>query len=483
MEYRSAAEQVAALAKGEVSAAELCDLAVARIEALDPRLNAVVLRDFERAREAAKAADAALARGERRALLGLPMTVKEQFAVAGLPTSWGDPKHRDWRPEADALAVSRLKAAGAVILGKTNVAAMLSDWQSTNEVYGTTNNPWDVGRTPGGSSGGSAAALAAGFVALELGSDIGGSLRAPAHFCGVTAHKPSLDLVPLRGGEPPGVPAIARRGELSVAGPMARTAGDLALGLEVLAGPDELLEGIGYRLALPPPRHAALRDYRVLVVDEHPLLPTAANVRRALDELAGRLERAGCAVARGSSALPDLARTTQVYVLLLSAFLAADLPEKAVAAAEKAARELAPDDRSLQAMRLRGGALSHRDWLAASRSRDALRHRWQALFAEFDVMLCPAMPTVAFPHDHSPQRTRVIEIDGAPHAYRDQLAWIAPATLTGFPATAAPIGLSPEGLPVGVQIVGGYLDDRTTIDFAGHLEREFGGFRAPRDLG
>jgi amidase len=188
MAYRAAAELVEALAKRRVSSRELVDSAIARIEALDSKINAVVVRDFDRARAAAAAADAALAEGERRPLLGVPITVKEQFGVAGLPTTWGNPKFKDWRPEVDALAVQRLKAAGAIILGKTNVPVALRDWQSYNDVYGTTNNPWDLSRSPGGSSGGSAAALAAGFVPLEFGSDIGGSLRAPAHFCGVFSH-------------------------------------------------------------------------------------------------------------------------------------------------------------------------------------------------------------------------------------------------------------------------------------------------------
>jgi amidase len=210
-DYRTATDLLQALAARQVSARELLDAAIARIEALDPKINAVVVRDFDRARTAADAADAALSRGERRPLLGLPMTVKEQFNIAGLPTTWGFTQFRDWHPEADALAVQRLKAAGAIIIGKTNVPTGLNDWQSYNQIYGTTNNPWDLSRTPGGSSGGAAAALAAGLVPLELGSDIGGSLRAPAHFCGVFAHKPSIELIPQRGSGPPDTPAIPTR--------------------------------------------------------------------------------------------------------------------------------------------------------------------------------------------------------------------------------------------------------------------------------
>ena len=239
--YRTAGELAKALADRKISARELLDAAIARIEALDPKINAVVVRDFDGARKAADEADAALARGERRPLLGLPMTVKEQFHIAGLPTTDGYPKFKDWKPDFDALAVQRLKAAGAVVIGKTNLPMGIRDWQSYNDIYGTTKNPWDLDRTPGGSSGGSAAALAAGFVPLELGSDIGGSLRAPAHFCGVFAHKPTLDLVPQRGAGPPQTPPIPVRGDLSVHGPMARSAADLSLELEVLAGPDEMM--------------------------------------------------------------------------------------------------------------------------------------------------------------------------------------------------------------------------------------------------
>jgi amidase len=222
--YQTAGDLVQALASRQVSSSELVDSAIARIEVLDPKINAVVCRDFDRPRTAADAADAALARGERRPLLGIPMTVKEQFNIAGLPTTWGFPKFKGWLPDADALVVQRLKTAGAIILGKTNVPINLLDWQSYNEIYDTTNNPWDLTRTPGGSSGGAAAALAAGFVPLEFGSDIGGSLRAPAHFCGVFSHKPSLDLVPQRGAGPPQTSAIPMRVDLAVIGPMARNA-------------------------------------------------------------------------------------------------------------------------------------------------------------------------------------------------------------------------------------------------------------------
>jgi amidase len=480
--YRTAGELLKALADRKISSRELLDAAIARIESLDPKINAVVVRDFDRARAAADTADTALARGERRPLLGLPMTIKEQFNITGLPTTWGYPKFKDWTPDFDSLGVQRLKAAGAVILGKTNIPRNLTDWQSFNDIYGTTNNPWDLSRSPGGSSGGSAAALAAGFVSLEFGSDIGGSLRCPAHFCGVFAHKPSLDLVPQRGAGPPQTPANPVRGDLSVHGPMARSAADLVLELEVLAGPDELLDGIGYKLALPPPRHEKIADYRVLVIDTHPLCPTAASVQAALNGLADRLAKLGCRIIRESPKLPDLARTTRLYRELLAAFYGADLQPSDRERFEVAAKALSPDDQSLSAAQLRGFTMSHPEWVQKSRIRGGLRARWQALFQEVDVVLCPPTPSPAFPHDHSPQRTRELDIDGNKMPYNDQLAWAALATLIGLPATVAPIGRSETGLPIGVQIIGGYLEDRTTIAFAGMIEREFGGFTPPPSL-
>lgn len=478
--YQRASVLTKQLADGKISARELLESAVARIDQIDGKINAVVVRDFDRARRAAADADAAIARGERKPLLGVPMTVKEQFNVAGLPTTWGHPEFKAWKPEIDALVVERLKTAGAIIIGKTNVPLDLGDWQSFNEVYGTTNNPWDLARTPGGSSGGAAAALAAGFVPLELGSDIGGSLRAPAHFCGVYSHKPSLDLVPQRGSGPPKTPAIPVRGDLSVIGPMARSADDLALLMSVVAGPDEEWEGIGYKLTLPPPRHDRLGDFRVLLIDKHPMCPTAASIAGALDMLAERLGKAGCPILRSSPKVPDLARTTRNYAELLLAFFSANLPPMDQVAAEAAARSLAPDDLSLQAARLHGLAISHPAWIKSSRIRGMLRANWQALFRDVDIVLCPPMPTTAFAHDRSkPSYKRQLEIDGRKIPYDDQIAWAGIATLTGLPATVAPIGRDERGLPIGVQIIGGFLEDRTTIRFAELMEREFGGFQPP----
>jgi amidase len=480
LEYRSAKDLAAALAAREVSSAEILEYFIKRIEDLDPRTNAVVVRDFDRARVAAKAADQARSKGDQRFLLGIPMVVKESFNVAGLPTTWGMPKFKDWIPQEDAVAIARLKSAGAIIFGKTNVPLVLGDWQSYNDIYGTTNNPWDLGRTPGGSSGGSAAALAAGFGPLSLGSDIGGSLRAPAHYCGIYAHKPTFGLIPGRGHTQPGLPALPRDIDLAVVGPMARTASDLELALDVIAGPDEERGGIAYRLELPSPRHQDLKSFRVLVIDAHPLMPTATVVRSALDQLSQRLAKAGVKVGRESPLLPDLSGSARLYMRLLLSVLAARWPSDQYKKVQDAAGTLKSDDTSLAAERLRGAVLSHRDWMAADTARVVLQRQWRELFREWDVVLCPPMPTPAFPHDHSvPDWARHIEIDGKEFSYQDQLVWPGIATSPGLPATAVPIDHPNTELPIGVQIVGPYLGDRTTIAFAELIEREFGGFVAP----
>jgi amidase len=449
----SARDLVAALAARQVSALELADAAIARIESRDPPLNAVVVRDFERAREAARAADAALARGERRALLGLPMTVKESHNVAGLPTTWGFADQAGWIAPADSLGVARLKAAGAVILGKTNVPVGLGDWQSVNPIYGRTQNPWDLTRSPGGSSGGGAAALAAGMVPLEFGSDIGGSIRVPAAFCGLFGHKPSFNLIPGRGHAPPGLdgPPIA----LNVVGPLARTAADLETALDVLAGPAPE-EAVAYRLDLPPARGASLADFRVLVIDQHPAAAVEREIRDALETLAGDLARRGAQVVRASASLPDLAQAQEIYRLMLLTMITMR----------------APGAKPIDAHR----------WIGLQSAQQEVRNRWAQLFQEVDVVLTPAFGTVAFPHTDAADSERTLTIDGAATPYYDQAAWPGLASLAHLPATAAPIGLSRAGLPVGVQIIGPYLEDRTPLRFAALLEREFGGFKPPPAL-
>lgn len=450
----TATELTAALAAKQVSALELADAAIARIEDRDRAINAVVVRDFDRAREAARAADAALVRGERRPLLGLPMTVKESHNVAGLPTTWGFEAFKGFVAPNDSVGVARLKGAGAVILGKTNVPPMLSDWQSNNPIYGRTVNPWDPSRSAGGSSGGSAAALAAGMIPLEFGSDIGGSIRVPAAFNGVYGHKPSYRLIPTRGHAPPGIDGAPV--PIAVVGPLARSAADLQLALDVLAGPDAD-EAVGYRLDLPAPRHERLAGYRVLILDQVLDAPLDSEVRGALHDLAGKLEALGATVSREPERLPDPAKGREVFGAILETALSRGRP----------------------------GAkpMDAHAWMAVLDGQLAIRRQWAELFREVDVVLAPVFATVAFPHVDEPDwGQRTLTIDGRPVPYSAAMAWPAIPLVADLPATAAPIGFTRGGLPIAIQVIGPYLEDRTTIAFAGLLEREFGGFRAPPPL-
>lgn len=479
--FLTASALAQALRDRQVSAAQALEEAIERIEAEDGVLNAVVVRDFDRARTAAAEADSALGRGDKRPLLGVPMTVKESFNVAGLPTTWGNPGAQKRLAQHDAVAVARLKSSGAVILGKTNIATNLGDWQSVNAVYGRTHNPWDSRRTPGGSSGGAAAALAAGFVPLELGSDLAGSLRVPAHCCGIFCHNPSHALIPTRGHAPPGTPelSVGMEKDLAVVGPLARSAADLRVALGILAGPDDA-QAIAYRLALPPPRHERLSEFKVLVLEEHPLLPTSSAVHFAIRQFAAKLQDAGCIVEESSPLLSNLAAVADTFIWLQMALLGANLSDAAYCAQREQITRLLPMERNRETLSAQALVASHRDWLRAHRTRTVISHQWRQFFETWDVLICPVLPTTAFPHDDTDMHSRRIDIDGRLFPYGLQGVWAGPASTCGLPATVMPVAVS-GGLPIGVQIIGPYLEDSTTIRFAELAEREFGGFTPPPD--
>ena len=482
-EFSTAAELITALGRREVGAAELVDAAIARIESLDGPINAVPVRDFDRAREQARAADAARAAGSSAALLGLPISVKESFRVQGLPCSWGMTDAPDATACSTAVAVRRLQDAGAIVLGKTNLSHGLTDWQSDNPRYGRCNNPWDLARTPGGSSGGAAAALASGFVALELGSDLGGSLRVPAHFCGVFAHKPSHGLIPTRGHLPPGAPDLGFHldADLAVAGPMARSAGDLALALDLLAGPDTA-QARAYRLALPEARHTRLDGFRVLVLTEHPRLPTSSETGAAISRLTEELARQGCQVSTSTTDLPSLILIDDTFSWLIKSFIGAQMPDRPYAKLVDRLRDQQSGPQGEESVPLDQRALvaTHRDWIRAHQRRIYLADQWQRFFQSWDIVVCPVMPTVAFAHDARDWRLRRVTIDTQTVDYASQGVWAGLATLCGLPATSMPIGLGKDsGMPIGVQAIGPYLEDATPLAFAMACERIFGGFRAP----
>lgn len=423
-----ALETAAAIRAGELSPREAVGHAIARIERLDARINAVVVCDFDRARAAASALDGQTARADQP-LFGVPMTIKESFDVAGLPTTWGFEQFKAFTPKADAVAVKRLKAAGAVILGKTNVPPALADLQADNPVYGRTNNPHNHERVAGGSSGGSAASLAAGFVPLEMGSDIGGSIRVPAAFNGVWGRKPTYAMLSSEGHQFPGTDGA--RAALAVIGPLARDADDLALALDILAN--------------HPLRQAEARPhstYRILVLTDHPSAKVAAPIAGALDYLATRLARAGATVDRASDLLPDLAAQHRHYMKMLNIAISRGVPPK----------DQAPTTLT--------------EWFDLHDDQARNRRQWHALFASYDAVIAPTLGVTAFPHDATSLAERKLVIDGETTPFGAQFAFPGLATFPMLPATSVPIGHDPDGMPIGVQVIASSFADHDAIAIA-----------------
>jgi amidase len=475
--FRSARQLAADIRRKKLGCLELLELYLARVEKYDGALNAVVVRDFARARTRARAADRALARGDVWGPLhGVPMTIKESYDVAGLPTTWGVPAYRDRIATRNAVVVDRLLGAGAVLFGKTNVPLYLADWQTFNAIHGTTNNPWDVTRAPGGSSGGSAAALAAGLTALEAGSDIGSSIRNPAHFCGVYGHKPTWGIVPRTGQALPWQTAPV---DIDVVGPLARSAEDLALALSVVAGPDAI-EAAGWRLRLRPPRQRRLRDFKVALMRDAPGFPVDRDVEDRLGALADFLRRQRVKVDDRARPAVDPADAFRVYVRLLRAATSDRQSDADFEKNRGIARALSPDDESYHARATHAAVLSHRDWLAANEARNRMRLAWAQFFTTYDLLLCPVAGTAAFPHDQQGERhDRTLVVNGRRVPVTDHLFWAGYGGVCYLPSTAAPCGFTPAGLPVGVQIVGPQYGDLACLAFARLLEREFQGFVPP----
>jgi len=435
----SAGEIADRIRTGQVSSREVTEELLARI-ADDQEVNAVVEVRREYSLAAADRADAMVAArgslGPLGSLHGVPMTVKDCFDVAGLHTTWGNPAFAEHVADRDAAVVERLQRAGAIVVGKSNVHAMLADFgQTANEIYGRTNNPADLTRTPGGSSGGGAAALAADLTYLEYGSDLVGSIRLPAAYCGVYGLKPTNGLVPQRGFQVPGTPYLpSELPNLSTIGPLARTAGDLRLALRATAGPEA-----PYSYTLPRPRHTRLADYRVGVVLDHPAAPVTSEVGDALSDTIDRLARSGAKIVDNWPDGVDPNEQAEEFGRQVELFFALH----------------ATSDGDLGGVS--GSGLTLEDVRGLDRRRMAARGRWQRYFEDVDVFLCPTSFTVAFPHGSS-------TIDGLP--YETQVFWIAHAALTGHPALSMPIGRTPAGLPIGAQVIGPWHEDDTAIMFA-----------------
>jgi len=474
--FGSATAQAAALRKGQVSSVELLKAYLARVDRFNPALNALVVDDRKAALNRARAADRALAKGEVWGPLhGLPMTVKESFDLQGQPTTWGHVPRKAHVATQDALAVQRLKAAGAVVFGKSNVPLNLADFQSYNAVYGTTNNPWDLTRGPGGSSGGSAAMVAAGLSALEYGSDIGGSIRNPAAYCGVYGHKSTWCIVPKRGHTL--APQPGAEADLSVIGPLARSAADLSLALKLTVGADELTaRGMVYRLPAPP---RSVKGLRVAVwLDEPTIAPVDDSVKQPIEAAARALAKAGAKVDFKARPAFDPLHAHRVYLMLLQSNLAARRADFADLLAARA--RLRDDDTSDHAMALRASTASYKEVFDANQQREQLRWAWHDFFGRHDLVLMPITATAAFAHDQSePMPARTMRINGIDRPYFGQLFWAGLATAPFLPSTVAPVGLTPGGLPVGLQIVGPEFADLSTIWLAGELARLIGGYQPP----
>jgi len=451
----SATEVAARLRRRELSSRELTEALLARIDELGPAVNAVVEVRRDTALRAADDADRAIARGDALgALHGVPMTVKDSFQVEGLRTTWGAARFTDHVADWDATVVRRLQDAGALVVGKTNVAYMLADFgQSANEVYGRTSNPWDTARSPGGSSGGAAAAVAAGLSFVEVGSDLVGSLRIPAAFCGIFGLRPTAGTVPLTGMQPPGPPVPATRvADTTAVGPLARTAADLRAALRVTAGPEEpAARAYGWRLA--PPRHTRLSDFRVGAVLDSAHAPVSSEVTTVLSALVDSVARAGATVVEGWPDGVDPVAQAETFGFHVGMFLAhqdpgADLPDPSLIVPQEHARV-------------------------------AVGATWSRYFSDVDVFLSPATVTPAIPHDDRPFGERTIGTPEGERPYDALASWSAHASLSGLPAVVAPAGVTRGGLPVGVQLVGPPHEDDTAITFAELLTDVSGGYRAP----
>ena len=466
---QTAKELARDIGKGKLSSVEVTDFFIDRIERHNPIINAVIAERFEEARKEARRADEMVKRGEPLgALHGLPMTIKDAYEVIGLTCEVGHLPFKGRVSDSDAVVVKRLREAGAIILGKTNTPLHCADLQTYNAIHGTTCNPHNVERTPGGSSGGAAAALVAGMTPLEFGSDIGGSIRTPSHFCGLFGHKPTFDIIPQRGHVPPAHGAMTTSA-LGVMGPLARSVDDLELAFDVTVGFDSK-PGIGAELALPPSNVESVKNLRVGLWLGDDYCPVDAEMLAGIERAAQALASQGAQV---DEAKPDfsLAEHHETYLMHLSPIIGASFGPDEIALMERVARDLGPDDKSHNAIQARGTLLPHREWLLWNEIRAHMVAKWAAFFDDYDVLICPVTPTTAMLHDQdTPFGARKILVNGEARPYSDNIVWAGVATLCSLPSTAVPVARHSDGLPYGLQVIGREYGDRTTLAVARMLE-------------
>ena len=481
MIFNSAHEILEKIKQREVSSLEVLESFLAQVEKVNPKINAIVALDAERAKEKAIEADNKInLKSKLGPLHGLPMTIKDAFEVEGIVSTGGNPAWKDNIPKRNAEAVQRLVDAGAIIFGKTNVPFLSSDLQSFNKIYGTTNNPWDLERTPGGSSGGSAAALAAGMTPLELGSDIGGSIRVPAHFCGLYGHKPSYNIISEVGHMPPPPGSILTGNGLSVAGPLARSPEDLEIALDILVSAQEQ-DSHAWKVKLPKARTKKTKELKIAVWPDEPYAEADNEITNLIKDTAEDLRYAGAKVETVDLPI-SFEEIDKIYSLLLNPLMLAGSPKATFETLAKLNESLDPNDVSELAKVARGSVLKHADWVLVNAMRQNMRQKWREFFNKFDVILCPTCITPAFKHNHNPVHERKLTINGKDDEYLRATLWAGPAVSAGLPSTNVPIGMSSNNLPVSMQITGPYLEDKTCLEVAKVVRNLRGGFKIPPNL-
>ena len=474
----NATDLLALLKKRDISGVELLERCIKQYYDVNPYLNAVVETNFEESRKLFKKFDDEFSSDDHpEPFLPLPVGVKDLNDVKGLKTTFGSPFFRDNVAKNDDDVVAQIKKSSAVIFGKTNVPYHSADIQSYNEIYGVSNNPWDFERTPGGSSGGSAASLAAGMSPLELGSDIGGSIRTPAHFCGVYGHKPTYNIVSEVGHLPPPPGFILTGNGLSVAGPLARSPEDLEIAMKVLAAPQSQ-DSIAWSIKLPKPKINDVKKLKVAVWPEEESAEIDEQIRSLIDETAEDLRSAGAQVEEVSPPF-TFNQVDDIYSKLVHPIMSAGADKETLASIDALALDLKDDDFSELAKIARGTSLRARDYVVNNARRHFIKQKWQKFFDEYHVMLSPVCAVPAIKHNHAPLIDRTITVNGKEKQYWHTTIWAGPVVMANLPSTSVPIGLTKEGLPVNLQVIGPHLHDLTCIEVSKMIRDIRGGFRIP----
>ncbi|MBU2649178.1 amidase [bacterium] len=482
---KPAVELTRLIREKKISAGDLLEQYIQRYERFNPLLNAIIATSIDAAREKAEDADRATDAGKNWGPLhGLPITIKDNIEVKGMPCTAGSESLKNHRPLKNAALVQKLLDAGAIIFGKSNLPEFGADFQSYNRLHGITNNPWDVTRTPGGSSGGAAAAVATGMTAVEIGNDIGGSIRHPANFCGIYGHKATFGIVPDHGVLPP-VPGIFNgdytiEKDIVVNGPLARSAEDLQLMMDLIVGP-EIPDRKAWQIQLPPPRKKAIKDYKIGLWLDDPVCPVDSSVRDCLQKAVDALSKAGVDI-QDKKPQVTFQESYRIFIQLLNAVMGSGAEPEVFEKWLRSESKLSKEDTQYKNQQIRAAIQRHRDWLLVDGERQLLREKWADFFKEYDALLCPATCVAAFPHDHGSWFKRTISVNGRQEPYTNIMGWAGLTNVVYLPATIAPVGFTPQNLPVGVQIVAPYLEDRTSMHIAHLMADICGGFTPPPDF-